>query len=208
MGKFHHMKSPKECRYCGRELPPEHVGRGRQKQFCNDNCRVKLGYRRKFGVTTNYERRMRRLKKPYGIPQWSEAEKAWLAMAIDGEGSVSFIRTQKRNRTGYYYHPTVTFNNTDLRLIERFEYLAQVTTRQRIESRGNFKARYTVKVERVAMVALLQAILPYLIAKKRQAEIVIAFCEKHNQLPVRTPPLDEFESMWAEARALNKRGVS
>lgn len=208
---FHRMKSPKQCRYCGRELPPEHVGRGRQKQFCNDTCRVMKGYRNRNGVTTNREKRLRVLKSPYVPPVLTEVNKAWLAAMIDGEGSVSFLINQKSSGTRrFYYAPTVTFNNTDMRLVMRFRELVgeRCTTVQERLSTGNFKTRYTVKVARMALIDLLTAIMPYLIAKQRQAAIVLEFCEIHDALPCKTTPLEKFAEMWAETRALNKRGVA
>ena len=185
-----------------------HDGKGRQKQFCNDNCRVKLGYRRKHGVTTNRERLERRT--PYiGPPTLSEPEKAWLAAMFDAEGWIGLGKQQKKNGHCWYYFGGVNpISNTNPALINRVvELLGKERTRtQSRKLHGNFKAIQNVLVERLYMSDVLQLVRPYLIAKGRQADIVIEFCTTHDALPVRTSPLDQFEKLHLECRALNKRG--
>src|SRR5437868_1602334 len=94
------------CRHCGVELPPPHPGKGRQKQFCSDTCRVKFAYRRKLGVTTNRQRLERMLTTPYATPELEVGDAKWLAAMIDGEGFISLNcheRTRKGNTTAYFF---------------------------------------------------------------------------------------------------------
>lgn len=204
------MKSPTQCLYCGAELPAPHVGRGKQKQFCGDNCRVKLGYRRKYGVTTNRQR-LERLKPYVGALSLEETGKAWLAAFIDGEGWIGIVKHQKKTGTKrWYYKPALAVANTNPALIQHVVALlgAERTRLQHRQIRKRrCKAVSWVFVERLYVSDVLRAIMPYLIAKRQQGEIVIQFCDTHDALPVRTSPLDAFETMHAELRVLNKRGV-
>ena len=203
------MKTPSaECGHCGVSLPPAHPGRGRQKQFCTDNCRVKAGYRRKYGVTTNRERLLR-IAGDYEPASMTEPQKAWLAAMVDGEGFIS-INHHKNDRDdrGSFFPVIGVCNSNKLLLQEVRGIVGQGYTMVRWRrAHQNQKAVGTVTIGRVAMQDVLLAILPYMIAKRRQAELAIEFCRIHDDLPVRTQPLEQFATMHREARLLNKRGV-
>lgn len=207
------MTTERICAYCRVSLPLPHPGRGRRRQFCGDNCRVKFAYRQKCGTVTNRERLERSLGSPYEKPQLSEAQQGWLAGMIDGEGSILLIKHSKR-RSGnetWYFHVDVSIANTNRALIEQLVKVIgkRYTTVQERRAPGpRSKVPFVVMVRRVAVVDILEAIHPYLIAKRQQAEIAMEFCKMQDVLPVRTAPLEAFNAMFMECKALNKRGVA
>lgn len=153
------------------------------------------------------------LKSPYRKHEFTEPEKAWLAAMIDAEGSIIMMRSErtKNGFTRWYCAPGLAvITNTNLQLIARVKAILQnryVRVQTRILKLPR-KRCYIVFVERIAIADVLEALLPYLVAKRQQAKILIEFCRAHDVLAVRTPPLDRFEAMWLEMKALNKRGVA
>ena len=104
----------------------------------------------------------------------SEAEKAYLAGLIDGEGSISLCKSFAARTNGRYIYPLVRLCNTDLRLID------WVSKRFSSGSRG-YKTKTDKRYKNVIHLAwacsdaieVLQATVPYLVAKKERAEIVL-----------------------------------
>ena len=204
------MPNERLCRYCLKELPPLHVGRGRQRQFCNDTCRVMKGYRNRNGVTTNRQRLLKHLGREYRPRVMSEPEKAWLAAMIDGEGCILLVQNCRRGTTRRYVFPSISVANTNAKLIERVrEVVGHLDTRVQTRDRSQLRNKTIqhVFVNRIAMADVLEAIKPYLIAKVRQAELVIEFCREHDTMPCKTAPLDRWFEMHAECASLNKRGL-
>jgi hypothetical protein len=130
---------------------------------------------------------------------------AYLAGIIDGEGHVSVVRR------GTYFVPCVRVANTNETLIGAVKDILDdlevgycVSYYDRSE-RKNAKPSWTVCVEARARVPkLLNAVLPYLIAKLPQAEMVLAWCEFDGR---RKSLTQEDRELITGIREANSRGV-
>lgn len=106
----------------------------------------------------------------------SDTTWAYLAGLIDGEGTVKI--TSKLRHYGYrYYQPRICVTNTKMALLDYckdnfggFIYISAKGT-----SKRNVAYRWSLSGDRA--VTVLKALLPYLVIKKNQADIVIKFRE-------------------------------
>lgn len=111
-----------------------------------------------------------------------ETELAYLAGIIDGEGTISIHAHTKRHRTkarkGEPYRilqPMVQIFNTDLTLIEWLH--SRIGFRFNGRDRRKARTSYQVAVSGYRTYAILTPMLPYLIAKKSQALLLIEYTE-------------------------------
>jgi hypothetical protein len=200
------------CRYCGKALLVREVGRGRQKWgFCNERCRAMYWYRKSHPVVTNRERGLRKRVLDglgeYRSPKLSEAEAAWLAALIDGEGHVCVHRHPKP--PGNYVFATVGVSNTFRALIEKVIDVAGVGNagiRQRPYGK-NGKVCYEARFSSVAVSDILRQVRPYLIVKGQQADLVMELQDARDALPVRAGPTERIVEIYRMVRDLNKRGA-
>lgn len=160
------------------------------------------------------------------------AQLAWLAGIIDGEGCitagayrVNLARADGSTRYRLSLFVSVTNTNEDIILTanELFERLAGVkpilhmhTSKSRKEQHRTHKVCWRTHVSGGPAVSkVLQAVLPYLVGKRRQAELLIAVighrqqvCEttgrKHKDCRVETDAW--LRAQLATIRSLNQRG--
>jgi hypothetical protein len=137
------------------------------------------------------------------IPTLEHDDAVYLAGLIDGEGmiTINFYGTRPRPRM----RPLISIANTDKDLITWVRTrLGGVTLKYRGE-----KARYdlyTVQIARLLDVkSLLEQILPFLKAKKKQAELVLKWCEKRLQGTWRDYDPELFE-IAKEVRSFHHKG--
>jgi hypothetical protein len=107
---------------------------------------------------------------------------AWLAGIADGEGSFYLTATYDRN-----HFPVIkcsfAVGNTSIELILGVkQILEQIINHEfrycSIKGRGNRKSSWLIQVTSFADMAILcKSIMPYLVAKKRQAETMLEFVE-------------------------------
>lgn len=112
-----------------------------------------------------------------------EWEKAWLACAIDGEGTVSFLHNTNQNAIpvkGSF--PFIQISNNNYAFIARaVELLRSTGAKVGVYSyihrnRQNEKRTFQIRVYHKDHVEkVLKVILPYLIIKREHAENVLAF---------------------------------
>lgn len=112
------------------------------------------------------------LLKPRRIPKLSLEEKIYTAGIIDGEGTITLYVH------GGIVTPLTDISNNHKGLITWLrKHLGGGTGYTQTDTRGNRRPTYHVKFTRLLDVkALLEQILPYLIAKKKQAELVLEYC--------------------------------
>ncbi len=109
--------------------------------------------------------------------EWTEAGKAWLACAIDGEGSVNFRRDNRHPNSMNF---SVWFYNTNLDFAQQFAHLTGGTMHTRGPRAYGKKDQYEVYVTSKTRVArLLRAALPYLIVKRDKARRVLEWIHAH-----------------------------
>jgi hypothetical protein len=98
----------------------------------------------------------------------AEHEKSWLAAAIDGEGTITLHWKRKRSvPTG-----KILITNNSKKFLDYAKMITRTgTTRQK--QRGS-KSYVWLVSNRADLIAILRQILPYLIIKRRQAEILLS----------------------------------
>jgi hypothetical protein len=117
-----------------------------------------------------------------GIPNvesWSETTKAYLAGIIDGEGTITIIKNNRKQRNGkeyFYSRPVVTVANTSYSLLD---YLTSLgiggfsTDKRKVE--GQKQAFQWCLSSVNAVYTVLKAIYPYLVIKKDRADEVMSW---------------------------------
>mgnify|MGYP001560900035 CR=1 FL=1 len=142
----------------------------------------------------------------------SETDKAWLAGAIEGDGSISmgFQKSPRaNNKEGFAAVPSISFCNQDSLLIERVVYLLKEMGQKNVyirEVKGNYEnSRDTMSVRLTGLrsvLNVLQAILPYLIGDKTaKTRLLISYLNSRlsrTRTEQGNPPYNEMELLLIE----------
>jgi hypothetical protein len=144
-------------------------------------------------------------------PIWQSADLAYLAGIIDGEGSFALHYSKSRSRM----HVQLQIGNTDLRLMDwiRTKFGGSVTPERRTSSKWKLMFRWVAQSDTLSH--LTRAVLPYLIVKRQQAELLLAFratlalkLEKsYSTHAVSTQIFEQRLAIRDQLRVLNKRGA-
>lgn len=111
----------------------------------------------------------------------TDVEWAWLAGILDGEGALQLGRSFQNGRA--IYTPTCRVDMTHAGTIERIGAIltdAQIEHRRFVYKRKNVRHRAAniVSVNKLKDVrALLSNVLPYLVTKRRHADVLLSFVE-------------------------------
>lgn len=151
------------------------------------------------------------VERRFGPPpalELTDVEAAWIACAIDGEGTIAIQLNSSPVRRARY-RAKVYVCNTNTAFLMHLGHLVDGSFSIKNNPRVPGQKRcYQIFIRARAIKQLLQRILPFLIIKRRQAELVIALCEAIEQSPIHLPSDHElFEHLWLECKALNKRGT-
>jgi hypothetical protein len=153
-----------------------------------------------------------RVRARFGAPpkiSLSEAQLGWLAGFFDGEGTIAINRYPTVSKKPSF-HGSVTVANTDKRVIAYIKELlsAHVSCITPSKPRKkNHKVCYHIQLRRRSIAPFLEVILPYLVGKKKQAQLVLAFYRALDSTLVTQPHHEIFERLYMECKALNKRGA-
>jgi len=141
-----------------------------------------------------------------------EAQAAYLAGLIDGEGTIGLwgIKPSARRRAVLVPHLEIGNTNRDL-----IDWLVRITQNGRIVLNREIEGckrcyKWQLAPRQVALI--LPQVLPYLIAKRRQGEVVARFLELQAQgrqeggRGVLDRDWPEVEALYREIRTLNRRG--
>ena len=138
----------------------------------------------------------------------TNTEAAWLAGFLDGEGCFA-IYIQKRS-SGIYYHPRVQATNTSQEVLETIKMMTGcgciVSPEKTVE---HWKPIHTWIVNNHQYSrAVLEAVLPYLRVKRKQAEILIEFIDCKLEVPTCNSRyrLDDQARLFEKIKALNSKG--
>jgi len=143
----------------------------------------------------------------------NEATKAYLAAMLDAEGSIGIASAPARTVNPEFsltFIPRVLITNSHLgilRLVQSLTgfgslYHARVNP---TNPKWSPIHRWTAAANNARR--LLVNILPYLVIKRRQAEIVIAFPKRSSRAKNQAAVYARQKSMFEECAALNLRGV-
>lgn len=117
----------------------------------------------------------------------SETEKVWLACALDCDGHIG-MKLQRQVQKGKEYEyvlPQFGFSNTSHPMASRFGELIN----QKVHSMKEGKPYEDKRISRCAthntkkIHDLLEQIMPYIIAKRKRAVYVLAFCKHKLKTP-------------------------
>jgi len=139
----------------------------------------------------------------------------WFLGFFDGEGCVMIVRRRRKGSFPWHYSPRITVTNTCKEAPELFlqEYGGRIGILHR---RENYRTRYTWMLSRRNDVErVLRTWLPYLVVKKRPAEVALELIEYKKTHPrasalgaSRGNPYSEeargkFEELYQEIHSLN-----
>lgn len=105
----------------------------------------------------------------------TETERSYLAGIIDGEGSISFSQSTAKGRA-FLCVPKLYISNTSEELCKWLTKKLSAVPLKRSRQKLNPKWRtvYVYRIVGYAMAPILEAVLPYLIIKRKQAELMLA----------------------------------
>jgi hypothetical protein len=140
------------------------------------------------------------------------AQLGYIAGIMDGEGCISLARQRKNYHYSWQYCPHCNVGNTNLELLHWLHDSTRLGNINPKLTRGiNSKPAWTWELRVYEIRTFLQDIMPYLIIKKRQSEIIIEFITNSRHVGVQYP-LTEHEKeyknrLFIEMSVLNERGL-
>lgn len=138
----------------------------------------------------------------------TQSELGYLAGLIDGEGTITISLNSKR--TSIYQRtrllqPMVSICNTNHAIVDWLSIrLPFVICKQRYDD--SKKDTYALKLSGYKIESLLRTVLPYLVAKKRQAELILEFLQSRTSSQRKSKYSDREIEIVNEIRALNGKG--
>lgn len=199
-----------KCRRCRADIKIE-SRHATNKRFCSKNCYDTWWneYRSRNVTQAGLAERM------WGsapVVELNEAQRAWLAALIDGEGTIGIWRERApRNHSGWHYFAVIQVTNSNKDLIDATQACLNGAVHWKNLSRRNpkHKPTYAVTVKTRAVAAVLNQIKGFLVAKRKQADVVLEFCRVRDETPVRASVnADIYQDLRDQCRALNRRGTS
>lgn len=141
----------------------------------------------------------------------TEWQKAWLAAAIDGEGTIALNRSTggiRVSRRGFSWNPQVIICNTHRGFCEFAMSITGLGRIQEVRRKVPYRTLYRWHVRGRSAKPLLLEVYPYLIIKKRHAEDLfeaIGWIEKSNYATARYVDFP-LRKLWRNLHKLNARG--
>lgn len=141
-----------------------------------------------------------------------ETEKAYLAGLIDGEGTVSIVRLHSRGQGFEHYVASVEISNTDMRMIDWVaKRLGGSIVANRRKVVAGHKVVYRIGLRNRLAEAVLREVMPFLVVKGRQAELVMELRARIRTNGNRAKLTDGERGyrahLYEECRKLNVRGT-
>jgi len=155
-------------------------------------------------VATNGEMLLRRYEGKAAVLQLTDVQAAYLAGLWDGEGYIGISR-RRRHSGRWNYSQHVSVGNTNFTLVARIVELLGEHAFVSSRKLPSGKTFFHIHIRRLLMVKLLRAIVPYLVAKRRQAEIVLHHRDLCENASKGQFPDEVLEHSYLEIRALNAR---
>jgi hypothetical protein len=144
----------------------------------------------------------------------NDLDYAWLACAIDGEGSMSLIRSYAYNNSILCYCPIISVTNNNTTFLEECKRIME-TERPILPTKGNqrekavnWKETYHIRVSKQSEIkVILNLILPFLVIKNRQAKLLLEWIDIRESLSRGWGGRQKRETeIYEELRELNKKG--
>lgn len=128
---------------------------------------------------------------------------AYIAGMFDGEGSSYIIKVKQSKQSrckGFYYRATVSLGSTSKQLAERLKLLFGGSWRERPPHNGTLPMYEWTLQDNKNKERFLLAVLPYLVTKVKQSQIVLNFVRLNKK-----PDPEKRKAMWLECQALNSK---
>jgi len=154
-------------------------------------------------VTGNWRINLERLEKIKGM---TDLEAAYLAGIIDGEGTLILAHRRRNELRGWEsIEPHISISNTDVGLMKYLSQLLGIPFYAIKEKRSRrWKQSFAISISAFAEIeALLSRVLPFLIIKRRRAEIMLQLVRRRLS---RLPYTDDDRKLLKEFRRINRRG--
>lgn len=143
----------------------------------------------------------------------SSEQLAYIAGIVDGEGYISVVRRNCKNtKCGLFYYAQLVVVNTSEELIDWLwttTNLGSVHLQRKKNKEHKHAFRWTLTTKGAE--SLVRLIVPYLVCKKKQALLLLEFCQ-NNKRPGRSSLSEEELSyragVYRQLRILNKKGRS
>lgn len=140
--------------------------------------------------------------------------RGWLAGIIDGEGTITLKKKRRKDNGNINYIPLTVINNTNLEFLERIKEICGCGTIAQQSSsytkkHPNWNLIYRLEIKGSFNVkTLLKQVYPYLIIKRKHAEIVMRICEENiRAYSLNRPANTEYlEKLIQELKSLAKGG--
>jgi len=146
---------------------------------------------------------------PRRVPDLTYELRLYFAGLLDGDGSFLITVQLNKPEVGDYpsLRPIITIANSNRKLIDwASSKLNTYTLKTPYEKRPERKAAFTLQIARLLDVkAVCEQVGPYLVAKKRQAELLLEFCNIRLEDKWMDYNTRLFE-IAKEVRILNKKG--
>lgn len=132
-----------------------------------------------------------------------EIEKTWLAGLVDGEGTITILRHRVKGRNKALFRPLLCITNSNLEILQRCKAITGVgEIYQQKRQELHYRQVHRWMVSDGKAVSIILEIRPYLIAKRRQAEIV---CNLSSFKGIRGDEAYMIRaSLWEEVKSVNK----
>lgn len=140
---------------------------------------------------------------------WTQTQLAYLAGILDGEGSI-YIQSRNRNNSINYF-PRFQIVNTNKELLDWVKEIfgGIVYEKPRKHLNPNWRMQYEWFSTREQIDQILPLIIPFLIIKKKHAEVMLEFRKTFlNKKSFKiSKEINEFrKDCLTQLKALNKRG--
>lgn len=202
------MTNLPKCKRCGDDVRPHR--RATNRRFCGQECYSAWWNEARSRNLTRSQIAERIIGTAGPEIQLSDVQSAWLAALLDGEGSIGLWRIRRTaNKSGWVYRAGMEICNTNREILEAVRSVVGgwVNIGDVRKTNPRHKPAFKALLSQRAVLPVLRAVAPYLIIKRRQAEIVMLFRETLENAGARTASEHElFAQLWAECRELNRRG--
>jgi len=142
-----------------------------------------------------------------------------IAWSIEWEGCISLSKAKRSRGHAFQYVPVIMLCNTRKKLVDAFQQLVGYgkVYNHRMYVGSNRKDLFKWQIVNLAQTKqLCEEILPHLITKKRNAELLLEFCNIRMNPDIRKGVvMSKGQNTWSvridkiyqELRILNKRGI-
>jgi len=136
---------------------------------------------------------------------------AYIAGIFDGEGTAQIQTHKGKCRLGYNISPRIQIPNNNKDLIDWIHNkLPEFTLWTRSPRKITHAISYVLVISRVNdIIEFINQILPYLIVKRKQCELILQYCYmrlEKRKINNKAPLGDDEIEMYKKMKILNKRG--